>query len=77
MKSREEADAEVRKTLERWLMRLELDVELPERRPLVQSVLNEPRAKPVPSPTLQATGFTSIIELDLAALQSKLGTHYD
>jgi hypothetical protein len=77
LKSREESDADARKTLERWLMRLELDVELSERRPLVQSVLALPQAKPVPSPTLQATGYTSVIEIDLLTLQNKLGTHYD
>ncbi len=77
LKSREEADQDARRTLERWLRRLELDVELPERQPLIQSVLDSPHAKPVPSPILQATGFSSLINLDLLTLQKQLGTRYD
>ncbi|MDX6768457.1 MAG: hypothetical protein SF051_02925 [Elusimicrobiota bacterium] len=77
LKSREDADAEARRAMERWLLRLDLDAELLERRPLVRSVLDAPHARPVPSPALQAAGYSSVISLDLATLQKNLGTRYD
>jgi hypothetical protein len=77
LKSREESDLDVRRSLERWLWRLDIGGEVDERAALIAAVLNSPEAKPVPSPTLEKSGFSSIIELDLPSLQAKLETHYD
>lgn len=77
MKSREDAEADARKTLERWLLGLDMEAELLDRRALVRSVLDSPRARPIPSPIHQAAGHAALIELDLVLLQKQLGTHYD
>jgi hypothetical protein len=77
LKDRAEAEADARRSLEAWLWSLELVEEYPERKALVDSVLTSPEAKPVPSPVPEKSGFTSLIELDLPALQKKLGTHYE
>lgn len=75
VKSREEADAEASKVLERWLGTLDIPLELPEKRAVIRAVMED--ARPVPSPVPQATGYTSLIHLDLPTLQKRLGTHYD
>lgn len=77
LNNRAEAEEDARHELEGWLWRLELGDDLPERKALVESVLNSPEAKPIPSPVPEASGYSSLIELDLPTLQKKLGTHYD
>ena len=77
LKSREEAERDAAKLLEEWLWKLEAGDDVAERRAAVEGVLRSPEAKPVPSPVPEISGFTSIIELDLPALQKRLGTHYD
>jgi hypothetical protein len=77
LRSHEESDADARKHLERWLWRLQLGDELEERKALIQAVMDSREAKPVPSPTVEKSGFSSIIELDLPTLNRKLETYYD
>lgn len=77
LKNRGEADTDARASLEAWLWTLDLGDDIPERKALIEGVLNSPEAKPVPSPVPEISGFSSIIELYLAALQKKLGTHYE
>lgn len=77
LKSRGEAEIDAKVSLESWLWSLDLGDDIPERKGLIESVLNSPQAKPVPSPVPEKSGFTSIIELDLPSLQKKLGTHYE
>lgn len=77
LRSREESDQDARKHLERWLWRLDLGGEVDERRALIQAVLDSREAKPVPSPTVEKSGYSSIIELDLPTLNKRLETHYD
>ncbi len=77
LKSRAEAEADARHSLEAWLWGLDLGDDVPQRKAEIESVLSSPVAKPVPSPVPEKSGFTSIIELDLPALQKKLGTHYE
>ncbi len=77
LKSRAEAEADAKVSLEAWLWSLELGDDIPLRKTLIGTLLNSPEAKPVPSPVPEKSGFTSIIELDLLALQKKLGTHYE
>lgn len=77
LKDRAEAEADAKRSLEAWLWRLDLGDDVPEREALIETVLNSPEAKPVPSPVPEVSGFSSIIELDLPSLQKKLGTHYD
>lgn len=77
LRSREESDADARRALERWAWRLDIGGEVDERKALIEALLNSPEARPVPSPTLEKSGFSSIIELDLPTLQRRLETHYD
>jgi hypothetical protein len=77
LRSRKESDQEARKYLERWLWRLDLGGEIEERRALIQAVLDSREARPVPSPTVEKSGYSSIIELDLPTLNKRLETHYD
>lgn len=77
LKSRAEAEADAKTALEAWLWGLDLGDDIPERKATIESVLNSPQAKPVPSPVPEKSGFTSIIEVDLPALQKRLGTHYE
>jgi hypothetical protein len=77
LKNRAEAEAEAKLALEAWMWTLDLGDDIPERKALIATVLNSPEAKPVPSPVPELSGFSSIIELDLPALQKKLGTHYE
>ena len=77
LKSRAEAEVDAKVSLEAWLWSLELGDDIPERKALIGTVLNSSEAKPVPSPVPEKSGFTSIIELDLSALQKKLGTRYE
>jgi hypothetical protein len=77
LKSRSEAETDAKASLEAWMWILDLGDDIPERKALIEGVLNSPEAKPVPSPVPEKSGFTSIIELDLQNLQKKLGTHYD
>ena len=76
-KSREESDADARKAFERWLWRLDMGGEVSERKAVIDAILGSRAANPVPSPVLQASGHSSIIEVDLPSLQKTLGTHYD
>ena len=77
LKGRAEAEADAKTALESWLWSLDLGDDIPERKGLIEGVLNAPGARPVPSPVPEKSGFTSIIELDLPSLQKKLGTHYE
>lgn len=77
LKSRAEAEEDARRSLEAWLWGLDLGDDVPVRKAEIESVLSSPAAKPVPSPVPEKSGFTSIIELDLPALQKRLGTHYE
>ncbi|PIR16041.1 MAG: hypothetical protein COV48_11070 [Elusimicrobia bacterium CG11_big_fil_rev_8_21_14_0_20_64_6] len=77
LKSRSEAEQDARRSLESWMWGLALGDDIPERRDMIDRVINAPAAKPVPSPVPEKSGFTSIIELDLPTLQKALGTHYE
>jgi len=77
LKSRVEAEADAKRSLEAWLWGLDLGDDVPVRKAQIDAVLNSPAAKPVPSPVPEVSGFTSIIEVDLPSLQKKLGTHYE
>ncbi len=77
LKSRAEAEADAKRSLESWLWGLDLGDDIPERKKTIDRILISPEAKPVPSPVPEISGFSSIIELDLPILQKKLGTHYD
>jgi len=77
LKSRAEAEADAKRSLEGWLWTLELGDDIPERKKTIDGVLNSPEAKPVPSPVPEISGFSSVIEFDLPSLQKKLGTHYE
>jgi hypothetical protein len=77
LKSREEAEADAKMSLEGWLWGLDLGDDMPERKALIDSVLDSPEVKPVPSPVPEKSGFTAIIEVNLPILQKKLGTHYE
>lgn len=77
LKSRAEAEADAKISLEGWLWGLDLGDDIPERKALIDSVLSSPEVQPVPSPVPEKSGFTSIIELNLPILQKKLGTHYE
>ena len=77
LKSRAEAEADAKRSLEAWLWMLDLGDDIPERKKTLDGVLMSPEAKPVPSPVPEISGFTSIIEIDLPVLQKKLGTHYE
>ena len=77
LKSRAEAETDAKISLEAWMWGLDLGDDIPERKALIGAILGSPEAKPVPSPVPEKSGFTSIIELDLSALQKKLGTHYE
>jgi hypothetical protein len=77
LKNRAEAEEDAKKALEAWLWTLDLENgdDIPERKRVVDAVLNG--IKPVPSPVPEKSGFTSIIEIDLPSLQKSLGTHYE
>lgn len=77
LKSRKEAEDDARRSLEAWLWGLELGDDIPLRQARIESILNSPMARPVPSPVPEISGYTSIIEIDLPRLQSVLGTHYE
>ena len=77
LKNRVEAEADAKASLEAWMWTLDLGDDIPERQAMIDGVIASPQAKPVPSPVAEKSGFTSIIELDLLALQKKLGTHYE
>jgi hypothetical protein len=80
LKNRAEAETDAARALEAWLWTIdlgELGDDLEGRQAMIASVLASPEAKPVPSPVPEKSGFTSVIELDLPALQKKLGTHYE
>ena len=77
LKSRSEAEADAKASLEGWLWGLDLGDDIPERKAQIEGILNSPETRPVPSPVPEKSGFTSIIELDLPSLQKKLGTHYE
>ena len=77
LKSRAEAEADAKISLETWMWSLDLGDDIPERKALIESILNSPEVRPVPSPVPEISGFSSIIELHLPTLQKKLGTHYD
>jgi hypothetical protein len=79
LKTRAEAEKDARQSLEAWLWGLEVGDgdDLPARKAKIDGVLASPEVRPVPSPVPEVSGFTSVIEVDLKALQAKLGTHYD
>jgi hypothetical protein len=77
LKSRAEAEADAKTALEAWMWGLDLGDDIPERKALIEKIINSMAAKPVPSPVPEKSGFTSIIELDLPSLQKHLGTHYE
>ncbi|MBI5246700.1 MAG: hypothetical protein HY923_05925 [Elusimicrobia bacterium] len=77
LKSRAEAEADAKRSLEGWLWTLELGDDIPERKKTIDRILISPETKPVPSPVPEISGFSSIIEIDLPSLQKKLGTRYE
>jgi hypothetical protein len=77
LKDRGEAEADAKRSLQAWLWTLDLGDDIPERKRIIDNVLASPGVKPVPSPVPEKSGFTSVIEVDLPALNKTLGTHYE
>lgn len=77
LKSRQEAEADAKRSFEAWMWSLDLGDDFPERKALIDRIVNSKAALPVPSPVPEKSGFTSIIEIDLPSLQKHLGTHYE
>lgn len=77
LKDRAEAEADAKRSLHAWLWTLDLGDDIPERKRIIENVMASPGVKPVPSPVPEKSGFTSVIEVDLPALNKTLGTHYE
>ncbi len=75
LKSRAEAEADAKKSLEAWLWILDLGDDVAERQKTITEILGGVKA--VPSPVPEVSGYTSLIEVDLPILQKRLGTHYE
>ena len=75
LKNRAEAETDAKRSFEAWLWMLDLGDDIPERKKTIEGLLSA--VKPVPSPVPEISGFASIIEVDLPALQKQLGTHYE